>query len=81
MTYKENILKNTVYLPSEINFYRGMKVKDTIKYSAELRKSDCSKKAAMLSERLPIASIMKVTGKDYAAICKIAEENGLVICQ
>ena len=35
---------------------------------------------AMLSERLPIASIMKVTGKDYA-ICKIAEENGLVICQ
>ena len=34
---------------------------------------------AMLSERLPIASIMKVTGKDYAAICKIAEENGLAI--
>ena len=31
VTEKENILQNIGYLPSEINFYRGMKVKDIIK--------------------------------------------------
>ena len=34
---------------------------------------------AMLSERLPISSIIKVTGKKLAAIRKIAKENGLPI--
>ncbi len=34
---KEKILREVGYLPSEINFYSGMKVKDAIKYSANLR--------------------------------------------
>ena len=36
---------------------------------------------AMLSERLPISSIIKVTGKKLAAIRKIAKENNLDFCQ
>ena len=34
---KNKILQNVGYLPSEINFYKGMKVVDTLKYSASLR--------------------------------------------
>ena len=36
---------------------------------------------AMLSERLPISSIVKVTGKKLADIRKIAEENNLDFCR
>ena len=36
---------------------------------------------AMLSERLPISSIVRVTGKSLAAIRKIAKENNLDFCQ
>ena len=35
---------------------------------------------AMLSERLPISSIIRVTGKSLAAIRKIAKENNLDFC-
>lgn len=85
VTDKENILKNTGYLPSEINFYRGMKVKDTIKYSAELRKSDCSKKAAMLSERLGLDLEKKVeelslgNRKKVGIVCAVQHSPKLLI--
>ena len=52
VTEKEKILREVGYLPSEINFYNGMKVKDVIRYSADLRRTDCKKKAKDLSERL-----------------------------
>ncbi len=48
----KKILSQTGYLPSEINFYSKMKVKDVIKYSAALHKADCHKKAMSLCDRL-----------------------------
>ena len=43
---KEAILRETGYLPSEAVFWPGMRVKDVLKLSADLRKKDCAKEAA-----------------------------------
>lgn len=48
----KKILSEVGYLPSEINFYNKMKVKDVIKYSAALRKADSHDKAMSLCDRL-----------------------------
>lgn len=57
---KVKILEQTGYLPSEINFYSGMKVKDVISYSASIRKKKCDKKAKILAERLDLDLNKKV---------------------
>ena len=57
---KVKILAHTGYLPSEINFYSGMKVKDVISYSASIRKKKCDKKAKILAERLDLDLNKKV---------------------
>lgn len=49
-----DILSNIGYLPSETVFYRGMKVKEILKLSADLRKQDCQKEAEQLCERLAL---------------------------
>lgn len=54
------ILEQTGYLPSEINFYSGMKVKDVITYSADIRKKNCQEKARKLVERLDLDVNKKV---------------------
>ena len=57
---KDEILADVGYLPSEAVFYNGMKVKDVIKLSADLRKKDCKAEAAMLCERLHLDTEKKV---------------------
>ncbi len=39
-------------MPSEAMFYPSMKVKDVIKFAANMRKMDCEQEASMLCERL-----------------------------
>lgn len=63
---KTDILKNVGYLPSEALFYSGMRVKDIIKLSADLRKKDCSKEAARLCERLQLDASKKLTSSRSA---------------
>ena len=48
------ILQNVGYLPSETVFYSGMKVKDILRFSADLRKSDCTDEAERLCRRLQL---------------------------
>ncbi|MGN1333490.1 MAG: ATP-binding cassette domain-containing protein [Anaerovoracaceae bacterium] len=57
---KDEILADIGYLPSEAVFYNGMKVKDVIKLSADLRKKDCEAEAAKLCERLHLDTEKKV---------------------
>lgn len=45
---KETILSKIGYMPGEMNFYVGMKVKDIIKMSADLYNKDCSEEAKRL---------------------------------
>lgn len=57
---KDEILADVGYLPSEAVFYSGMKVKDVIKLSADLRKRDCSAEASRLCDRLQLDTDKKV---------------------
>lgn len=51
---REKILGCIGYLPSESSFYPGMRVKDILKLSASLRKTDCTKNAKELCDRLQL---------------------------
>ena len=57
---KKSILQKVGYLPSEAAMYPGMRVKDVLKLSAELRHKDCSSEAALLCERLQLNTAQKV---------------------
>ena len=54
MKDKEKILQKIGYLPSEAVFYSGMKVRDVLKLSANLRKKNCIEEAEILCERLQL---------------------------
>ena len=60
LTEKEALLAQVGYLPSEAMFYSGMRVKDVIKLSADLRKKDCRKEAENLCRRLDLDTSKKV---------------------
>lgn len=59
-THREEILADVGYMSSECVFYKGMKVKDVLSYSAKLRKRDCSKDARHYCERLQLDVNKKV---------------------
>lgn len=48
------------YLPSEAMLYHGMRVKDILRLSADLRKKDCALEAKLLCERLELDPNRKV---------------------
>lgn len=82
---KEAILRETGYLPSEAMFYPGMKVRDILKMSADLRKTDCSKEAGELCERLQLDTSRKVdelsfgNRKKVAIVCALLSRPKLLI--
>ena len=51
---KVEILRRVGYLPSEIVFYNGMRVSDTLALSAKLRGVDCKAECTRLCERLEL---------------------------
>lgn len=51
---KKDILKEVGYMPSEAMFYPSMKVKDVIRFAANMRNMDCREEAQMLCERLAV---------------------------
>ena len=57
---REEILADVGYMSSECLFYKGMKVKEVISFSAKLRKKDCSKEAKNLCDRLELDTSKKV---------------------
>ena len=82
---KREILQNVGYLPSEAIFYSGMKVKDVLKLSAELRKKDCENEAEVLCERLQLNANAKVdelsfgNRKKIAIVCSLQHHPDLLI--
>ena len=82
---KESILQHVGYLPSEALFYHGMKVKDILKLSADLRRKDCSKEAAVLCERLQLDVSRKVdelsfgNRKKVGIVCALQSRPELLI--
>lgn len=82
---KAEILKQIGYMPSETMFYKGMKVKDVISFSAKLRGRDCSKEAQILCERLRLDVDKKVeqlslgNRKKVGIVCAMQHEPELFI--
>ena len=80
-----DILADIGYMPSEANFYHGMKVREVIKYSAELRKKDCAKEAARLCERLKLDTGKKISElslgnrKKVSIVCALQHKPRLCI--
>ena len=69
---KNKILAQVGYLPSEAVFYSGLKVKDILKLSADLRKQDCAEEAKRLCERLQLDTTRKVEELSFGNRKKVA---------
>lgn len=69
---KKEILAQFGYLPSEAVFYSGMKVKDVIKLSSDLRKKNCKKEAKELCERLELDAEKRVEELSFGNRKKVA---------
>ena len=86
-TQKErtDILSEVGYLPSETTFYSGMKVKDVIRLSADLRKKKCRKETKKLCERLELDTEKKVeelsfgNRKKVGIVCALQHKPRLCI--
>ena len=82
---KEKILERIGYLPSETTFYAGMRVRDVLKFSADLRGKDCSKEAKVLCERLQLDTSKKAdelsfgNKKKVAIVCALQHKPELLI--
>lgn len=82
---KESILMNIGYLPAEALFYQGMKVKDVLKLSAGLRKTDCSAESKLLCDRLQLDTSRKIdelsfgNRKKVAIVCSLQHRPDLLI--
>lgn len=68
----EEILRNVGYMPSEAWFYDSMKVKDVIKYAADVRGIDCSLEAEKLCERLKVDRNKKIKQLSYGNRKKVS---------
>lgn len=82
---KTDILRDTGYLPSEVMFYPGMRVRDILKFSADLRRKDCSAEARKLCERLQLDLAAKAEELSYgnrkkvAIVCALQSKPSLLI--
>ena len=82
---KKAILADTGYLPSEAMFYPGMKVREILKLSADLRGKNCAKEAEALCERLQLDASRKVDDlsfgnrKKVAIVCALQSSPSLLI--
>ena len=84
-TETKAILRDTGYLPSEATFYPGMRVMDILRFSADLRKKDCSKEAGILCSRLQLDPSRKAdelsfgNRKKVAIVCALQSDPSLLI--
>ena len=83
--FGENDLSNVGYLPSETVFYRGIKVREILKLSADLRKQNCQKEADILCERLELDPSRKIeelsfgNRKKVGIVCALQHQPQLYI--
>ena len=80
-----SVLEQIGYLPSEAVFYPGMRVKDVLKLSADLRKKDCAEEAKKLCDRLQLDSSRNVDDlsfgnrKKVGIVCALQSNPELLI--
>ena len=72
------IAKRVGYLPSEVFYYDGMKVKDLLSYSASFYKRDCSKRMKELAGRLDLDLNRKIDDLSFGNKKKVGIVQGLL---
>ncbi len=77
---KQDILRKVGYLPSESAFYPGMKVKEVLKLSADLRKKDCSEETKLLCDRMQLDTTRKVEELSFGNRKKVSIVCALQHC-
>ena len=84
-TSRKEILARTGYLPSEATFYPGMRVREVLKLSADLRGKDCCREAEELCARLQLDTGKKVeelsfgNRKKVGIVCALQHKPELLI--
>lgn len=82
---RQRILSAVGYLPSEAAFYPGMRVREVLKLSADLQKTDCGARARELCERLQLDPSRKVeelslgNRKKVAIVCALQSDPRMLI--
>lgn len=82
---REAILRQVGFLPAEAFFYPGMRVREALKFSADLRRQDCAAEAARLCERLQLDPGRKIeelsfgNRKKAAIACALQSRPSLLI--
>lgn len=82
---QQKLLSRVGYLPSEAAFYTGMRVRDILKLSADLRKVDCREEAQLLCQRLKLDTSRKIdelsfgNKKKVAIVCALQHKPELLI--
>lgn len=82
---KSEVLKKVGYMPSEAMFYPSMKVKDVLKFAADMRRKDCKEESKMLCERLEVATEKKIeelslgNRKKVSIVCAMQHKPELFI--
>lgn len=82
---RQAILREVGYLPSETMFYAGMRVRDVLKLSADLRHADCGAEARQLCERLQLDPGLRMESlslgnrKKVGVVCALQHRTRLYI--
>ena len=72
------IAKRVGYLPSEVFYYDGMKVKELLSYSASFYKKDCKKRINELAKLLDLDINRKIDDLSYGNKKKVGIVQGLL---
>jgi ABC-2 type transport system ATP-binding protein len=77
-THGPEIRRDIGYLPSEVYYYEGMKVKDLLKYSASFYGHDCTQRMNELSELMELEQNRRISDLSYGNKKKVGIVQGLL---
>jgi ABC-2 type transport system ATP-binding protein len=77
-THGPEIRRDIGYLPSEVYYYEGMKVKDLLKYSASFFDCDCTQRIKELSDIMELEQNRRISDLSYGNKKKVGIVQGLL---
>ncbi len=78
LTHGPEIRRDIGYLPSEVFYYEGMKVKDLLKYSASFYDHDCTERIKELSGIMELEMDRRISDLSYGNKKKVGIVQGLL---
>jgi len=78
VTHGPEIRRDIGYLPSEVYYYEGMKVKDLLKYSASFYDHDCTQRIRELSDTMELEQNRRISDLSYGNKKKVGIVQGLL---